>query len=175
MFQVVEILSREKENIIPSPEVLTNIISRVSLKESITNRETGRYLYRGEIKGRPSLINVIKNQYTMAKNWKVIVPVGILALVVVLVIATQLGRKPQELAVPAPTDQQQPVAELPVTETAKPPAAAVNVDDVVTDLFSDSSDEISQTSKAMDDDVLLLGLDSQVISDFGQSYNEDDF
>lgn len=63
----------------------------------------------------------------------------------------------------------------PSTGQTQPAAATGNIDDAVNALFSDSSDETLQTAKAMDDDAALLGLDSQAIGDFGQSYNETDF
>jgi hypothetical protein len=134
------------------------------------------YSYRRgeELQGRSSVITIIKNQYTMAKNWKIIVSVGVLALIALVAVITQFGGKPEQVSGPAPTEEQ-PLAQPSVAPVAKPPAATANVDDVVDALFADSSDEISQVSKAVDDDVNLVGLDSQAISDFGASYNEKDF
>ncbi len=174
IFQTITILKTQKAQIAPTKELLAQIISRLKVNEGVTKQESSRYLYRGTKKGRSSLITIIKNQYTMATKWKIIVPVGILALVVAVIMVTQLGGK-REIAGPQPTEQQAPLAEVPVTPLAKPPVATGNVDDVVNSLFTDSSDEIAQISKAMDDDVALIGLDSQAISDFGQSYNENDF
>jgi hypothetical protein len=64
-----------------------------------------------------------------------------------------------------------------VAPLAKPPAVTSKVDDVVSAILTDSSDEISQIAKATDDDITLAGLDSdsEAISDFGQPYNENDF
>ncbi|MEK7083177.1 MAG: hypothetical protein AAB972_03310 [Patescibacteria group bacterium] len=115
----------------------------------------------------------------MATNWKIIVPIGVLALVIAAMITMRLSDNPQKLAEPTPIKQDPAVnpsaAKSPIAPFIQVPAATGNVDDVVNALFTDSSDEISQITQAMDDDVVLVGMDSQTIGDLGQSYNENDF
>jgi biopolymer transport protein ExbD len=112
----------------------------------------------------------------MAINWKVIVPIGIFVLLVAVMITVRLGDEPQKLAQPTPATTQDPATtKSPVAPVTQMPAATNNVDDVVEALFTDSSEEISQITQTMDDDVVLVGIDSQTISDLGQSYDENDF
>ncbi len=99
LFRVIEVLYREKENIVPQKEILTNIISRISTNEDVTNKETERYLYRGEVKGRPSIPEeVISKTESMFTKWKILLPIGVAAVIVLAVITTQFtgritGRK----------------------------------------------------------------------------------
>jgi len=60
-----------------------------------------------------------------------------------------------------------------VTEI-KPPAATGNVDDLVNATLSEISDE-ELLIKEEENDASLISLDSQEISDFGQTINESDF
>lgn len=186
IFQIIETLVKGKERIVLPKELLNKIILEITSKESVTKKEFSRYLYyrdyRGKkepefsgIKGRPSLINKIKNQYTMAKNWKILIPIGVLILVAVAVVITQFIGKPQKGTSPATTEESLLATPSPVEPAGKSPVETANVDDVVNALFTDSLDEITQISQGMDDDIELIGLDSQAISDFGQSYNENDF
>jgi DNA-directed RNA polymerase subunit F len=64
MFQTIDILSREKEKILPSKELLTKILSELTIEKSVTEKEFSRYLYRGEkmpdfsgFKGRTSIFS----------------------------------------------------------------------------------------------------------------------
>lgn len=56
IFQTIGILQAQKEDIVPKKELLTKIISGVSKNQSVTNGEISRYLYRGKIKGRSSIV-----------------------------------------------------------------------------------------------------------------------
>jgi len=61
----------------------------------------------------------------------------------------------------------------PVTEIT-PPLATGKVDDLVSATFSEISDE-ELLIKEEENDTLLIGLDTQEISDFGQTINESEF
>ena len=116
----------------------------------------------------------------MAAKWKVIIPVGIIALVVLIVGINRFGGESMEKEYPAQTaptqtPQGSAVGQMPSPSPVPLPPATGNVDDVLAALLSDSSAEISSTVKAMDDDAALVGSDSQAISDFGQVYNENEF
>jgi hypothetical protein len=107
----------------------------------------------------------------MATKWKVIL--GVLAIIVIAVIVAQFSGRGGKESVPLPGEQPQASEEQ--TTVAKPPAATGKINDVIDSLLSDSLDEVSQASKAMDDDAALMDFDSQAINDFGQAYNENDF
>jgi hypothetical protein len=64
-----------------------------------------------------------------------------------------------------------PAQELPVAVT-KP--ATGNVDDAVNAILAAVSDDQALFADA-EKDAALVGADSQAISDFGQSYNENEF
>jgi hypothetical protein len=167
IFQIVEALSKEK--ITPQKELLEKIISQIETEKPVTKEEPSRYIDKeGKLKGRPSLANFVENWINMADKWKVIVPVGVLVIATVLIVANQLLKKPSEISGPAVT----PVSPK---EVVGPSVATGNVDDIVSAVLSDAFAEGSQTEKNMQDDVELLGLDSQAINDFSQVYNESEF
>lgn len=168
IIKIIDNLSIEKEKFVPSRELLSRLLLQIT---EVTKDKESRYLFeeREKLKGRPSLITIIKNQFAMATNWKIIVPLGVLVIVIAVIVITQFGGRPQVVGPTAPT------IKSPVAPVTQPPVATGNIDDIVNTLFTDSSDEISQTLEAMDNDVALLGFESQAISDFGQSYNENDF
>lgn len=96
IFQIVEILSRQKENIIPSPEILASIISQISIKDGVTNKEKKRYLYRGEIKGQPSILQLVDIIFsTMAKK----LYLGISFIILILLIGGGYYWQSQKVAV----------------------------------------------------------------------------
>jgi DNA-directed RNA polymerase subunit F len=167
IFQIVEALSKEK--ITPQKELLEKIISQIETEKPVTKEEPSRYIDKeGKLKGRPSLANFVENWINMADKWKVIVPVGVLVIATVLIVANQLLKKPSEISGPAVT----PVSPK---EVVGPAVGTGNVDDIVSAVLSDAFAEGSQTEKNMQDDVELLGLDSQAINDFSQVYNESEF
>lgn len=59
MFQVIKVLMAAREKIAPPKELLANIISQIQDKEGVTNFKEGRYLDRGAIKGRTSILQVL--------------------------------------------------------------------------------------------------------------------
>lgn len=177
MFQTIHMLIREKEKIIPPPELLAKIISQIQIQSNVTNAEKSRYLYRGETKGRPSL-NIIIRQISnpMTWNWKIILPLGIVAVLVVVVLFFQIGKGPQvaEKEQPSPIAEQPQVTGPVVEKPAALPAATGNVDDAVNSVIAAIDNELTILNE-YDSDAALLELDSQTISDFGQAYNENEF
>ena len=117
----------------------------------------------------------------MAIKWKVIAPLGVLAVVVLIVGINRFSKGPMEKVqspaqtTPGQTTQSGTAGEIPSLTSIPTPQATGNVDDTAAALLSDSSDETSVTVKAVDDDTALLSSDSQAISDFGQVYNENEF
>lgn len=62
----------------------------------------------------------------------------------------------------------------PETTEITPPAATGNVDDLVNATLSEISDE-ELLIKEEEKDTSLINLDSQEVSDFGQTINESEF
>jgi len=105
MFQIIDILSREKEKILPSKELLTKIISELTLENSITEKDFSRYLYRGEkmpdfsgFKGRPSILKLLEKISLLIINMKKIY-LGIGILVLALVVVAGIYWQSQKVAV----------------------------------------------------------------------------
>jgi len=93
-FKVLDILVKEKEKIIPSKELLKEIITKLPREDSVTNKNVNRYLLRGEFKenvinipnnktkGRPSIFeSLIKEFYMNKKVYAVLGAVLLLAVV----------------------------------------------------------------------------------------------
>ena len=179
IFQTIEILAKRKKEILPSKELLFKIISQIP---GVTKKEFARYLDRkgkenkfSVAKGRLSLIKAIKNQYTMAMKWKIIVPASVLVIAAIILIVVQFGGKKQEITAPTPITQKPSATESPAEPAATPPVATANIDDAINSFLMDSSEEINQASKYLDEEAALLGFEDQAINDFAQSYNENDF
>lgn len=183
IFQILDLLNVQKEKVAPSKELLAKILSNLPRAESVTEGEVSRYLYRGEQKpndyawqeGRPSeIITKTKIYDLMTINWKVWAPLGIIAVAVLIITGlSQFGTKAPQ----APITEEAPQApiaapkqELPVAVT-KP--ATGNVDEAVDAILAGVSDDQALFADA-EKDAELLAADSQAISDFGQSYNENE-
>lgn len=127
------------------------------------------------MEGRPLLNNIITKIYDlMTINWKVWAPIGIVVIAMLIIIGSyQSGTK-----TPAPITgktPQAPIAEEKRNEdrvTVKP--ATGNVDDTVNAILVGISDDEALFANAQKD-AELIAADSQTISDFGQSYNENEF
>jgi len=168
----VSLLKKESESVVPSRELFRQTMDKIA--GNVTNRFNPRYSYMEEVQGRPSLKNIItKIHNLMAINWKIWAPVGIVAVVALVIIGSnQFGTK-----TPTPITEETPQApvavsqELPVAVT-KP--ATGNVDDAVNAILAGISDDQALFADAAKD-AELVAADSQTISDFGQSYNENEF
>jgi tetrahydromethanopterin S-methyltransferase subunit B len=170
---VVSLLKKESELVIPSKELFRQTMDKIA--GNVTNRFNPRYSYMEEVQGRPSLNNIItKINDLMTINWKIWAPLGIVAVVALVIISSyQFGTKSPQAPIAEETPQA-PVAvsqELPVAVT-KP--ATGNVDDAVNAILAGISDDEALLADAAKD-AELIAADSQAISDFGQSYNENEF
>jgi hypothetical protein len=171
ILSIINLLKKESESIAPSKESLKKVMEKIP--SSVTNGLNSRYSYM-EVQGRPSLSNIItKIHDLMIINWKIWAPVGIVVLAVLVIIGVnQFGTKAPQAPITKETPQT-PVAvsqELPVAVT-KP--ATGNVDDAVNAILAGISDDQAIFDDAAKD-AELVAVDSQVISDFGQSYNENE-
>ena len=110
----------------------------------------------------------------MTVNWKIWATLGIVAVVVFALIGSnQFGTKAPQL----PTAMETPQAPSPVSQ--KLPATVTtpitgSVDDVVSSILGSISDDEALFAEAVKD-AELITLDSQSISNFDQSYNENEF
>jgi Tfp pilus assembly protein PilN len=86
LFQTIEVINEQKEKIAPPQELLEKILSRLPF-ENVTDEKDSRYLYRGEIKGRPSMFQSINIIEWLSMNRKIYIGIG----VVVLAVAVGIG------------------------------------------------------------------------------------
>lgn len=119
-----------------------------------------------EVKGRYPLNNIITHIHDlMTIYWKIWAPLGIIVVVAVIIIGSyQSGPKTPTASVMGETPQA-PVAI---------PQASGNVDTAVDAILVGASDDQALFADA-EKDAELITADSQTISDFGQSYNENEF
>jgi len=169
----VSLIKKEGESVAPSRELFRQTMDKIA--SNVTNGFSPRYSYMEEVQGRPSLNNIITKIHDfMTINWKIWAPLGIIAIVAVVIVGSyQFGTKAPQAPIAEETPQA-PVAvsqELPVAVT-KP--ATGNVDDAVNAILAGISGDQALFDDAAKD-AELLAADSQAISDFGQSYNENEF
>jgi len=109
----------------------------------------------------------------MSGKWKIIVSVGVLVIVVAVIVFTQVTKRTSQISNVIPSSGI--ITGTPSASEEELPAATGNIDDTVSAIVSEALTESSQIEKEMNDDVDTLGLDSQAINDFTQSYNENEF
>ena len=109
----------------------------------------------------------------MESKWKMIIAIVIIALVAIAGLLYSQNKakiqQPQQPSIQKPPAQ----SEKKISEIA-PPAATGNIDNSVDALLQDSALE-TLASEEENSDADLLGADTQVISDFGQSYETSEF
>jgi hypothetical protein len=172
------LLKEESKKIVPTKESFQQIIDKINV--SVTNELNPRYSYMEEVQGRPSLEkinNITKIFNLMNINWKIWAPVGIVAVVALVIIgSSQLGTKsPQAPITDSGQAQEQPIAvsqDLPKVAVAEP--ATGNVDDAVNAILASVSDDEALFADAIKDGE-LIAADNQSINNFGQSYYENEF
>lgn len=176
-FEAIQLFHQGKDFIEPPKEFLSKILERISVK-GVTYLKVRRYSHRGESKGRPSIISIIINQIhkSMNLNWKIAIPiVGIVAIIAVFVIYSQSFKEPTQYT--GEKTLKQELAEK--TQVSKPkevviPKATGNVDDVINAALAFSVND-GYVLDEEDVDASLIEADNQTISDFGQSYGENEF
>jgi len=116
---------------------------------------------------------------TLSLKWKIIIPV----VVILALIAgyLQIKNAKQNITEETPInfqEQQEQAQKQQEQNTTIPevvlPVATGNIDDTVNALLQDSSSETGILQEEMAD-ADIIADDSQAISDFGQSYNENEF
>lgn len=148
LFNVADILSEEKNKIVAPESLWAKIITSIDIN---------RFILRGdEDKGRASLNNLNQIQDSMTINWKIVFGAAVFGIIAA-VVYFQFGIKPAQFAKEG--------------EEGMALAPTGNIDDMAAILLADaSSDGAALLTEA---DISLIDTDSQVIDDFGQSYNEE--
>jgi hypothetical protein len=154
MFEMMDILTKEKNQIKPSKELLLKIISQItSEKTKVTTNEIDRYSYH---KGR--LINLSQVHNMM---WKIFLPIGAIAVIALFMVSQYGMQAPQYVKNLIPG----------ISQEENVPEATGNVDDIIAALLKDLTME--QTAFAAEDEsASLIESDSEAISDFGQNSYE---
>jgi len=170
MFQSIQTLAAAKTGLVPPKKLLVKIV------ESVTNTEKNRYLHK-EAKGRP-FVDIIKHQISnfMTWNWKVAMPIGVVAVLVAVISYSQIGTKaPGVTEKPKPNSiVEESLSGIAEEKQAVLPPATGNVEDAVDAVLAMIENEQSILDEDESDAALVMA-DSQAISDFGQSYNENEF
>lgn len=101
----------------------------------------------------------------MTINWRIWAPLGIVAIVALIIIGFY---QPEPKMPTAPVIGETPQAPVAI------PQASGNVDTAVDAILVGVSDDQALFADA-EKDAELITADSQTISDFGQSYDENEF
>lgn len=155
ILEILKTLEKNKEEIMPSKELLKKIVTQIDLDS---------YLYRRENvknKGRSNLINQI-HEY-MSLKWKIGIPVGIVIIALGIFAYNQLN-------VVAPN----PIEKMVVIPEVEVPKVTANIDNAVDALILAASEEQAIFESELSD-AALLGWDDSALSDFGQTYDENLF
>jgi hypothetical protein len=166
--EVGKFLSDLKEKIKPSKELTRRILADLNIKE----KEDNPSVLTEEDKGRISGYELILNQFhAFMTKWKMAIPVVLVVLVVAGLMIIRSGQKPQpiqEESRATDTEYVRVPVELPV------PQATGNIDDIIDAMTAFAENEQVITVEE-GNDASAVTIDSQAISDFGQSYDESQF
>lgn len=159
IFDAIGLLEKEGKKIIPPKELLMEIINQTQI---VTNSKENSYLYGdNNKKGRINLINQIHK--FMSLKWKIGIPVGIVVIALAFFSYNQFS-------VIAP-DSTEKIVEIPEVSA---PVVTANIDNAV-DALVLSADEEQAIFESELSDVSLLEMDDSILSDFGQTYDENLF
>jgi len=152
-FQAIEVLEKQGKKIIPPKQLLEKIV---------TQTELDSYLYRREnVKNKGRIINQIHE--FMSLKWKIGIPAGIIIIALGVFAYNQLN-------VIAP-DSTQKMVEIPEVDT---PKITANIDNAVDAILLSVSEEQAIFESELND-AALLEMDDELLSDFGQIYDENLF
>jgi hypothetical protein len=172
--EIEKLLSNLKGRIKPSKELTQKILADLD----ITEKENNRYILQEKGKGRVSNYELILNQiHTFMTKWKMAIPVVLVVLVVAGLMIIRSGQKTQ------PTPGAEPVQEQPqsagteyvqIPDEVPVPQATGNINDVI-DAMTAFAENEQVIIVEEGNDASMVTIDGQAISDFGQSYDENQF
>ncbi len=155
IFCIIESLEKQGQKIIPSKELLKQIVTQIDLDSYLYRREENKN------KGRSNLINQIHE--FMSLKWKIGIPMGIIIIALGIFAYNQLN-----VVAPNPIEK---MVEIPDVKT---PEVTANIDNAVDALILAASEEQAIFESELSD-AALLGWDDSALSDFGQTYDENLF
>ncbi len=164
---IAELFSRAAQNAIPAEGLLRRTIERLP-SDPVTSPYDSRYTDH-----RRSFINSFSDMFSMQNNWKMGIPVvAVVLLVGIAVVGMKKGNVPPsgDTAV-APVTMPVSQESAPAPMQMKMAAASGSVDDILVALNTEASADQAAMADS-DGDLALVASDDQVISDYGNSYDE---
>jgi len=186
LMSVVVKLSEQGAKIKPRPKLMQHILQNLE-NERVTSPADDRYINREHLKGRSHLPLITNLKYTMSTAWKIVVPVGLVAILALVVFTTlklgspgaptNQGPITQSTSnTPATDDFNQIASELTqgtsadTTSTADTAPASGKVDEVVAEiLIAAQAESTLFTEETSDAD--LVAYDSQELVNLEQAYD----
>jgi len=177
VFFTIGFIQKEAYKIYPDKEIFKQVMDKIP--SSVTNESDPRYSFIKGVQGRHSwekINNITKILNPMTMNWKIIAPVGVLAVIVLVFVGVnQFGTKlPQISIVDNEQIQEQPIAVLQNLPVATLKPATGDIDEIVDTILAAAFEEEDFLADAIKDGELVV-VDSQSINNFGQSYYENEF
>jgi hypothetical protein len=166
--EVEKFLSNLKKKINPSKELTRKILADLNIADKTENLSVSTERNKGRISGYELILNQI---HIFMTKWKMAVPVVLVVLVVAGLMIIRSGQKlqpTQEESQAINTEYVRVPVEIPI------PKATGNIDDIIDAMTAFAENEQVITVEEGNDASMVM-LDSQAISDFGQSYNENEF
>jgi len=169
---IEKIFSELKKKVKPSKELTQRILAGLNVE-----KKNADILQE---KGRVSIYQLILNQiHANMTKWKIVIPVVVVVLVIVgLVVAgtfKKTGQSTQETKNNAPTQENTETTEYVHVPAEVPvPAANGTVNDIIDSMTAFAQNEETVTVEE-GNDASMVTIDSQAVSDFGQSYDENQF
>lgn len=161
--QMITLLKQESDKIKPSKELFQQVMDKITI--SVTKELNPRYSYMEEAIGRPSLekINIItKISNLMNINSKIWTSVGAVAVIGLIIVGSN-----QMSMIKRNTIQE------PISNTVSV-SITDNVDDMASEILNSVSDDELLFVDLLKDSE-LIAVDNQLISNFGQSFYENEF
>lgn len=158
--EIKKLLFNLREKIKPSKELGQKILADLNID------------LQKENKGRLSGYELILNQiHIFMTKWKMAIPIFLVVLVVVGLMVFRSGQKIQPTG---DIKNDREAGDVQVFEEIPIPEATGKIDDVI-----DAMTALAENEQLIifeeNGDTSMVVIDSQAISDFGQSYNENEF
>ncbi len=151
--------------VVPTKELGQRILANFK----VTKEQENRYLLLKD-KGRFSFLELILNQiHNLMTNWKTVIPVAIVVLVLVGLAVFQFTQRPSLKKGVGTIETEQPLVMVP--KEVSVPEADGSIDTAIAAMIALAENEQTICLEELND-ALLLNLDTQAIDDFGQSYDQ---